>query len=897
MRLVVKAKLSSAKKQINSVFFKLLISFFFIEPLTAQTYNVTFQNTAISQALIQISKQFNIKVAFDSEKLSSVSVNRKITGNTIPQLLNDLLLNTGFEFTYRYNRYLIVDHDVSNEKFKKNECQIIGSVTDKDSGEQLPYASVYFLNKNFLVSASENGSFCIKNVLDNPVHLVISYVGYYEVDTTINWKDAQLNLDLRLTRKFNVLDTIVVSGEKMEMIDMRNDVDFATSINPSMIMDLPVFTETDVNRILQLLPGISYSENASGLSIRGGSSDQNLVLFDGQTLYNVSHYYGVVSSLNPNVIKDLQVYKGGYDSRFGERVSGIVDITGKSGNRLKPTVYGDLNLLSGNITAELPVSRNLTLIAAVRRSYSDIYSTEFSNNLFNRNMKWLKGDSSGIINQTKPSYYFFDYNMKLTYRISNLENFSISVYGAKDFFSNSYNGTSHDLIVDGTDKNKWNNYGISGTWLKRWNESLFSNIQIGTSGYTNNSSNATIVDRSQLTRNNHNSLPDVVNNFNTYNQNKLKDIYLSMRYTLNLSDINQLNFGILSRNNSIYYHKDADQIYIYDNTSQDAFTSSLYLQDRVTFFNHLTIKPGLRFSYFTGKKDFYLEPRFSANYKFSDAFSVRMATGRYNQFLSQVLAQQETGYNKNFWVLANESIHPVVTSDHLIFGVTAESGKFMLDGEIYFKTFNGIQEYIFISQFLKNSDFPKYFPRSNNQNSQGQLQPSYYITGKGKVYGVDLLIKYKNKNFASWLSYSYGRSLQHYVNINSNNEIPSPADQPHQFSWTNMLSAGRWNFSTVALSSSGKPYVMNNQINTDQTVLRDYNRLPNYFRTDLSVNYNFSLSKVKLKIGGTILNLFNTQNYFDINSRKFDFDNTSFSETTLIQSQSLSLNLFVHFIF
>jgi hypothetical protein len=388
-------------------------------------------------------------------------------------------------------------------------------------------------------------------------------------------------------------------------------------------------------------------------------------------------------------------------------------------------------------------------------------------------------------------------------------------------------------------------------------------------------------------------LPDPVNNFNTYNQNELKDIYFSVRNTLNISNNNQLDFGFLERKNSIYYHKDADRIYIYDNTSQEAFTSLIYAQNRLILFENLTIKPGVRLSYFSGKHNLYFEPRLSANYRFSDAFSVRVATGRYSQFINQVLAQQETGYNRNFWVLANESEHPVVTSNHYVAGLTAESGKLMFDGEAYFKSFNGLQEYIFISPFLKNSEFGNYFP-TNNQPEL--LEPSYYLTGKGRSYGIDLLLKYKGSRFTSWISYSYGRSIQQYPNINFGNKIPSTYDQPYQLSWTNMLGSGRWNFSTVTVYSSGKPYIQN-AINTDQMVLRNYNKLPSYFRSDISANYNFSLSKVKLKTGATILNIFNTQNYFDINSRRFDFENTTFSETTLIQSQALSLNLFVHFIF
>jgi hypothetical protein len=222
---------------------------------------------------------------------------------------------------------------------------------------------------------------------------MVSYIGYYPADTIITWSEPLINLDLRLVRKEHILDTIVVRGEKTEMIDLRNDVDFAITIDPARLTDLPVLSETDIFRMLQLLPGISYYENSSGMSIRGGSSDQNLVLFDGQPLYNLSHYYGVVSALNPNVIKDLQIYKGGYDSRFGERVSGIVDITGKTGNQVRPKIYGDVNLLSANITAELPITKKVTLLGAARRSYSDIYSTAFQGT-FRRNLDWFGHDST-----------------------------------------------------------------------------------------------------------------------------------------------------------------------------------------------------------------------------------------------------------------------------------------------------------------------------------------------------------------------------------------------------------------------------------------------------------------------------------------------------------------------
>jgi hypothetical protein len=649
--------------------------------------------------------------------------------------------------------------------------------------------------------------------------------------------------------------------------------------------------------MLQVIPGVSYPENSLGLSIRGGSSDQNLVLFDGQTLYNLSHYYGLVSAINPNVIKDLQIYKGGYDSRFGERVSGIVDITGKSGNQTKPAVYGDINLLSGNLTAEVPLGKKLSFIGAVRRSYSDIYSTGFSKGLYNRNINQFLGDSGVIINQTRPKFYFYDYNSKLTFRPSELESFSLSFYGGKDFFKNTYSGITDLLRISTIDKNLWSNYAIGASWLRQWNKAFFTSFQAGSSGYDNQLTNETLIDKTLSPDFDAHFLPKRVNLFNTHDQNKLNDFYLSARGTYSISENNQLNFGFLSRENKIYYHKDADDMYVYDNMNQSGFTLSTYLQDRMTVTKNLILKPGLRLSYFNNTGKVYAEPRFAANYRFSDEFSIRIAAGRYYQFLNQVLAQQETGYNRNFWIMSDSKEHPAVTSNHYIAGLTFKKGKFLIDLEAYYKTFSGIQEYIFVSQFLKNSDFPKYFPAAGNNQQQTATHPSNYVTGDRRSYGFDALLRYSGKRYESWLSFSLGRSIQNFTMINEGNDIPAPADMPYQLTWTNMLSAGRWNFGNITIYSAGRPYIDYTQTSASISDTRIYKRLPDYFRSDISVNYNFTFRKASLKPGITLINIFDTHNYFDINTRKFDFTSSSFSEATLIQSQPFSINMFLHFVF
>ena len=884
-------------KRNSSILCIIFLSFLFQTNLLAQNYILTFRNLPLSDALVRISGQLNIKVAFDSKKLGGVTINRDVTGNTPEEVISDLLHNSGFEYRVKYGRFLIVEKESAGRENSGNLYQLVGSVSDKKSDERLPYATIILYDKNLLIPASENGTFCIRDISANPVHLTVSYIGYNPVDTMLLLTDPETNVSLKLNNRIRMLDSIEVKSTKLEMVELRNDVDFATTVNVGKLNDLPALAESDIFRMLQVIPGVSYPENSQGLSIRGGSSDQNLVLFDGQTIYNLSHYYGMISALNPNVVKDIQVYKGGYDSRFGERVSGIVDITGKTGSLTKPSVYGDINLISGNLTAEIPIAKKLSFIGAFRRSYNDIYSTSFSKNLYNRNINQFLGDSGMIVNQTRPKYYFYDYNSKLTFRPNDLESYSVNFYGGKDYFLNSYSGISNLLNVSSTDKNVWNNYSIGASWLKQWNASLFTNFQAGTSGYDNDSENSTRIDKTLAPDFNSHYLPARVNSFKTYSENKLNDLYLSARSTWTPSASNQFSAGLLVRRNKIYYYKDADSMYVYNNMNQSALTASMYLQDRITLSERFTLKPGLRVSYFDNTGRLYAEPRFAANYRFSDAFSVRAAVGKYYQFVNQVLAQQETGYNRNFWVLADGKNHPAVISDHFIAGFTFDRGRFMIDAEAYYKTFDGMQEYIYVSQFLKNSDFPRYFAGGNGNPHSSGLQPSYFVTGQGKSYGIDLLLRYKGGHYTTWFSYSEGRSIQNFAMINKGGDIPSPSDIPFQLTWTNMISAGGWNFGTFTIYSAGRPYIIFGRSATEIPAVRTYNRLPDYFRSDVSVNYNLQLRRASLKPGITLINIFNNHNYFDVNTRKFDFTSSSFSEATLVQSQPFSVNLFLHFVF
>lgn len=848
-----------------------------------QQFLFKFENTPISKALVEVSKKANIRIAFDADELEKFTITKDITEKSITDAIILILANTNYRVEYKHNTYLIIKSQQIIENKKYSEILISGIVFDKETGERLPYASVYYWDKNISFSTNVDGNFSLTLVDSSTSFIQIKYLGYYALDTLISTINSIRFLGIGLQKKSQTLQTINITGESLEMVDINNEAGHLT-FNPSRFSDLPNYGETDVFRALQMLPGISSRENSSQLNIRGSSADQNLVMFDGFTLYNLDHFFGVFSALNPNVIKNIQVYRGGFDSRYGERVSGIVDITGKSGNQQKPQFYGGINLISANLTAEIPVTKKLTLVAAGRRAYSDIYSTWLADALLadkvNQRPRFMEVD-----NIIEPEFYFSDFNLKTTYTRNQDENLSFSLYGAKDYLNSSNSSQNKQLEITTEDINKWGNYGFGISWKKQRNAKYFTNLQLGHSGYFNDYNNNTTILGELPTDN-----PQDENNRITNEENNLIDYFITFRNKYYLDSKNLFEFGISAKYNEFKFYKDATREVIYNDLNSSALLYSMFFQDKINLKNNFSIKPGFRLNYYDKIGKLYFEPRFTTSYKIKNGIVLKMATGKYCQYLNKSATEQNYGYNRDFWVLADDELHPVVSSNHFILGASFEKKKIFLDVEAYYKTVDGLQEYL----FFQNPD--EHQPENPLDFKQG-LELSQFISGKGEAFGIDFMLKYESTNFTSWLAYSLSKATRNFDEINNGRNIPAQFDQTHEIKWTNIYTYNKWNFSTLTLFTTGHPYIEYYEKDDDFNILRTYNRLPNYFRIDLSLNYNFNIGKVNIKPGMSILNALNTENYLDIYTRNFDFQNNSFNETTLVKAQELTLNFFVNFRF
>ncbi|MDE2827077.1 MAG: TonB-dependent receptor [Bacteroidota bacterium] len=258
---------------------------------------------------------------------------------------------------------------------------INGTVRDAETGETLPYANVFIMQTSQGATTNVDGNFVLLGVEPGKYELRISYLGYNDTFLEIDTANLDGPLDIGINQVSTYLDEVLVTAERFRMMQAGQAVSKVT-ISPRDAAMLPSIGEVDLFRSLQLLPGISgTNEGSSGLFVRGGTPDQTLVLLDGMTVYHVDHFFGFFSAFNADAIKDVQVYKGGFPASYGGRTSSVVELTGLSGSNDFGVGVG-LNLLSAQVAAEVPLGQRASLMVAGRRSYTDVLRTGVYNSIY-----------------------------------------------------------------------------------------------------------------------------------------------------------------------------------------------------------------------------------------------------------------------------------------------------------------------------------------------------------------------------------------------------------------------------------------------------------------------------------------------------------------------------------
>lgn len=771
------------------------------------------------------------------------------------------------------------DEDLANKKYigpaEKTNITVSGIIKDANSGESLPFASIAVKGSISGVHTNMDGYFTLFGVPSDTSALVISYIGYEASTFFLNPEMDLSNIIIKLKSSYTSLDEVVVTGKRDDLIKGTNQVSLV-KISPNKIAKLPNIGEKDIFRSFQLLPGVSGSNEASsGLYVRGGTPDQNLILYDGFTVYHTDHLFGMFSAFNSNAVKDVQLYKGGFPCVFGGRTSSVMEIIGKDGNENKFNLGADVGFLSTNVFTEIPIKDKATILIAGRRSWrSPIYNNIFESfNANNEAAATAPGPSSSKGNRTvessTPTSFFYDLNAKITYRPTKKDIISYSFFNGQDDLDNSrlINRTRNGTAISGgvNDITKWGSLGMSTTWSRKWSDIFYTNTLFSMSNYFSERD----LSNSRVITNLNGETFEI--NRGSFEDNNLKDYTFKMNNELKLGKHNQFEFGIQASNYNIDYNYTLNDTTSIQDRQDNGTVFSAFLQDKIKLFNRLSLVPGIRASYYDVTKKTYFEPRASLYYNLSEKIKLKGAWGHYYQFANRIIRNDISSGSRDFWVLADDNTVPISFAEHFIVGGSFETKGFLFDVEAYYKDLKGLSEYsLQFAPSFNNVDFNEFF-----------------YEGTGVAKGVEFLVQKKYGKYTGWIGYTLGEVLYNFP-IYGEESFYASHDVTNEFKIVNMYKYKNWTFAATWIYGTGKPYTeplggysvtLLDGSTEDFLNIGNHNnaRYPDYHRLDMSATLDFNMGDTgKGSLGLSIFNVYNRENTW---YKQFEIENGELIET------------------
>jgi len=756
-----------------------------------------------------------------------------------------------------------------------------GYVKDFSSGEALPFAYVLLKDTKQGTTTNTNGYFVLVNVPTGLCTLTVQYIGYTTRSVAVANRSVPLLIELEQT---------VLKGQGVtvtaptQMLDASSKTVSQITFSPRQLSTLPSIGETDIFRAMQLLPGVSgANEGESGLYIRGGTPDQNLILFDGMTIYHVDHFFGFFSAFNADAVKDVQLYKGGFPAEYGGRISSVIHLTGKSGDTKKVRFGYGANLLSAHAALELPLWKRGSFIVAFRRSYTDFIRSPLYDSIYKlmtgeanggavggpvRGMRGggFGGPTSSMTGDFRPKFYFYDLNGKVTMNFSSRDIASFSIYSGKDNLDKSqdfgdfafqFPGSDAGATLKTSDFTKWGNLGFSGKWSRQWHDRLNTSLLAAHSTYFSE------YDRSNnlggWVRPVQGDSNNVRGNFANASEenNHVKDMSVKLDADWQASTSHRIGLGVgVSRFNSRFAVTQNDTTQMFGRESESR-QYAFYVQDRWAI-RSLELTFGVRESYYDQTRRTYFEPRVSAQVELVRNLKVKAAWGRYFQFVNRVTNENVTQGSRDFWLLTDKETPPAF-AEHRILGFGYENPNYAFSTEVYQKNMENLVE------------FTRRFRGPANQTN-------FIFKGTGDVKGVEFFAQKKRGALTGWLAYTLGKVDYRFPLMNGGSVFPADQDRRHEFHLVSKYTLGVWNFSATWVFASGNPYtspesqyyltLIDGQTSSYIHVSgKNANRLPDYHRLDLSVSRTFESERWATELGFSIFNLYNRKNvwYRDYN--------------------------------
>ncbi len=706
---------------------------------------------------------------------------------------------------------------------------ISGHVSDVLTGETLIGANVF--DKASLKGTTTNtyGFFSL-TLPQGEYELTISYLGYRDYTKKISL-DKNMKWEVEMNSNAITTKEVVIQGERKRNVESSQMS--VTKLEVQQVKELPaVFGEVDVLKTIQLLPGVSsIGEGNAGFYVRGGGPDQNLILLDEAVVYNASHLFGFFSVFNSDAIKNIELVKGGMPANYGGRLASVLDITMNEGNSKEFSGSGGIGLISSRLTLEGPIKKDeASFIVSGRRTYIDVLTKPFL------------GDTD--FNGT--SYFFYDLNAKVNWKLSDKDRLYLSGYFGKD----NFNFTQPDADLDF--KIPWGNATTSLRWNRIISERLFTNTTATFTRYTF-------------------SFDGGQDDFAFRLSSGIRDYTFKSDWSYFPSPKHRIKWGVNYINHR--YTPSYAEVVLGD-TELDtgekeqiyASETSVYIMDDMDITDRLTLNVGLRVPYFEqhgpftryikegddtvdiieydrGKPivDYYgLEPRASMKYALNESSSVKAAFTRNLQFV-HLTSFSPLGLPTDLWIPSSDLVKPQIGYQYNAgYFRNFKDDAFEASVEVYYKDLLNQIEY-------REGELPQDGALNNVDN---QL-----TFGDGKSYGVELFIKKRFGKTSGWLGYTLSKTTRQFLEILDGEEFPARFDRRHDISLaiTHRFN-DKWTFGGVFVFGTGSAITLpqawyftpNSQRVEFEYGPRNSSRMRDFHRIDLSATYMRPMQKVKI---------------------------------------------------
>lgn len=832
--------------------------------LSPPVISIEAQDLPLHEVLVLIAEKGDVRFSYNPKKILH---DQKITysdNKTVKEILDDLMILTGLEYTYVEKQFILKPIKKRAEKEKQNTT-LHGYIKDQSNGEALIGASVYIAQLSTGTTTNAFGFYSI-SIPKGTYDISYSFVGFKEITQSISLNSATNN-SVDLNEKPPVLEEVLVTAMAPQLVA---EIQMSKSVlQPKTVSEMPaLFGEMDVVKSLEFVSGVkSHSDGSTFFYVRGGGRDQNMILIDDAPIYNSSHMLGVFSTIIPDAINNIDIYKGDMPSSMGGRLSSLIDIRTKNGNDKNFQAWGNTGIISSKIGIEGPISKNKSSFLITGRL---------------SHFKWIFQQNNKDLKQ----FYFYDLTGKLNFRLGSKDRLFISTYTGSDNYFESNSGVN------------WANTTGSFRWNHLFSDRIFLNTTVAASAYE------------------YFLHTDILKN--TQWKSRIANLSVKGDFTYFIRPQNIMTFGAAINGHNINpgnLTTDDPNVQAPLVSIKNATEGILYANHEIKLNDRWGVKYGLRFSswnnlgasfefefdenhqvidtlFFDQGENYNqynnLEPRLGLSYFISQNSSLKFSYSRNVQNLHLITNSISPFTSLEVWLPSSINIKPQI-ADQIAMGyfhfMSNLGISFELEG--YYKEMQNQIEYETHAETLLNSIF------------EGELR-----FGNSKAYGTEFIIKKDEGRWRGWLGYTYARVKRTSLEINNGKSFNAYYDRPHEvnlvmgYDINLRLNLGlNWIYYTGSPYSSPISFFNFNGLETPLYGQKNNSRLPDYHRMDMSATFKLNKDRNKKfshDLTLSVFNLYGRENALFINYNKTETEDGKFKiPANLLENSRVTSQLYL----